>query len=140
MPAADVEPQGRGHRPRPLSPHLSIYRPIVTMVMSIMHRVTGILNVGGLLLVTAYLLSIALGPEAYANASAVYGSWPARVILVAFTWSMIHHMLGGVRHAFWDVGRGMGHSSRVALSWGTVIGAVTLTVVLWVVVLIVENF
>jgi succinate dehydrogenase / fumarate reductase cytochrome b subunit len=140
MPTADTEQATRAHRPRPLSPHLSIYRPIVTMVMSIMHRATGMLNIGGLLLVTAYLLSIALGPEAYNSASAVYGSWPARILLVAFTWSMIHHFLGGLRHAFWDAGRAMDRPGRLTLSWGTVVGSVTLTAVLWVVVLIVENF
>jgi succinate dehydrogenase / fumarate reductase cytochrome b subunit len=140
MSTSDADTAARGHRPRPLSPHLSIYRPIVTMVMSIMHRVTGVLNVGGLLLVTLYLLAIALGPETHRNAAAVYGSWPARVLLVAFSWSLIHHFLGGLRHALWDVGRGMDRSGRITLAWGTLVGSVTLTAVLWIVVVIVENF
>ncbi len=140
MATADVEPGATKRRPRPLSPHLSIYRPIVTMVMSIMHRVTGLFNIGGLLLVTAYVMSIALGPEAYESASAVYGSWPARVILVGFSWSVIHHFLGGIRYAFWDVGKAMDRPGRLFLSWGTIIGSVTLTAVLWVVIVIVENF
>lgn len=124
-------------RPRPLSPHLSIYRPIVTMVMSIVHRVTGIMNVAGLVLVVGYLLAIASGPESYAWASAIYSSWWGRVILVAFTWSLIHHMLGGLRHAIWDLGRGFGEV-RYTLSWLTLTGSVLVTVALWALVVVLE--
>ena len=126
-----------GLRERPLSPHLSIYRPIVTMVMSIMHRVTGVLNLAGLVIVLAYLLAIAQGPETYAWASELYGSWIVRVILVAFTWSLIHHMLGGVRHAVWDVGRGFG-PVRYTLSWLSLVGSILLTAALWVVIVLFE--
>lgn len=135
MGAADTETAGR--RPRPLSPHLSIYRPIITMVMSIMHRVTGVMNVAGFILVVAYLMAIAVGPEAYEIASAIYSSIPVRIILVAFTWSLIHHMLGGLRHAIWDVGRGFGEV-RYTLSWATLIGSLTLTASLWIIVVILE--
>lgn len=119
-----------GRRPRPMSPHLSIYRPIVTMVMSIMHRATGMMNVGGLLIVVAFLLAIAAGPEAYESAAEWYGWWPVRIVLVAFTWSLIHHMLGGLRHAVWDFGRGMGEE-RYTLSWATISGSIILTTALW---------
>ncbi|MEM8853614.1 MAG: succinate dehydrogenase, cytochrome b556 subunit [Pseudomonadota bacterium] len=124
-----------GGRPaRPLSPHLSIYRPIVTMVMSILHRITGILNVGGMLLVVGYLLAVASGPQAYADASWFFGSMVVRVVMVAFSWSLIHHMLGGIRHAIWDAGRGFG-DVRYTMSWLTLFGSVTLTVLLWVFVI-----
>ena len=130
---------GAQRRARPLSPHLSIYRPIVTMVMSIMHRMTGIMNIGGLVLVIAYLTAIAMGPEAFNTMSGLYGSWVGRVILVAFTWSMIHHMLGGLRHFLWDTGHGFGEV-RYTLSQMTLVGSILLTVIMWTLIVLVEVF
>lgn len=126
-----------GRRERPLSPHLSIYRPIVTMVMSIMHRVTGIINVGGLLIVVAYLLALASGPEAFATANAIYSSWIVRIILVAFTWSLVHHMFGGLRHFVWDMGRGTGEV-RYQLSWLNLVASILVTTALWALIVVVE--
>jgi len=126
-----------GRRERPLSPHLSIYRPIVTMVMSIMHRVTGVMNVGGLVLVVAYLVAIASGPEAFEWANAIYSSWLARIVLVAFTWSLIHHMFGGFRHFAWDMGRGTGEA-RYQMSWLTIVGSILVTTALWALIVVVE--
>lgn len=126
-----------GRRERPLSPHLSIYRPIVTMVMSIMHRVTGIMNIGGLVLVVAYLLAIASGPEGYAWGNAIYSSWLARIVLVAFTWSLIHHMFGGFRHFVWDMGKGTGEE-RYSMSWATIVGSILVTTALWALIVVVE--
>lgn len=128
---------GGGRRPRPLSPHLSIYRPIVTMVMSIMHRATGILNVAGLLIVVAYLLALAMGPATFESAQALYGWWPVRVVLVAFTWSLVHHMLGGIRHAVWDLGYAMG-DERYTMSWATVTGSILITTALWAFIVVWE--
>lgn len=125
-------------RPRPLSPHLQIYRPIITMVMSIMHRVTGMLNIAGLLLVVYLLVSIAMGPETYAAVSWLYSSVLGRVVLVGFSWSLIHHALGGLRHFMWDTIHGMG-TERYAFAWANLVLSVVLTVVLWVVVIAVEN-
>ncbi len=125
-------------RPRPLSPHIAIYRPIVTMVMSIMHRATGIMTIAGLVLVVGFLLGLAMGPESYATATAIYSSWLGRVVLVGFTWALIHHLLGGIRHLIWDLGRGFGNE-RYAMAWANVALSIVLTVVLWVVVVAVEN-
>lgn len=139
MASADTQSSSAGgRRPRPLSPHLSIYSPIITMVMSIMHRMTGVMNVGGLLLVTAYLLALASGPAAYETMNGLYSSILGRVILVGFTWSLVHHMLGGVRHAIWDMGRGFGEE-RYTMSWATAVGAVLITVALWGLVMLLEN-
>ncbi|MCF3935901.1 succinate dehydrogenase, cytochrome b556 subunit [Acuticoccus sp. M5D2P5] len=136
MASADTEVSG-GRRPRPLSPHLSIYRPIVTMVMSIMHRVTGMMNVAGLLLVLFYLLALAAGPEAFATANGIYGSWLGRIVLVAFTWSLIHHAVGGIRHFIWDTGHMLGEE-RYALSWMTVTISILVTTVLWALIVVLE--
>ncbi|WP_420394476.1 succinate dehydrogenase, cytochrome b556 subunit [Acuticoccus sp.] len=134
MASADSE---ASRRPRPLSPHLSIYRPIVTMVMSIMHRATGIINVGGLLLVVGYLLAIASGPEAYGTAAALYSSWFGRVVLVAFTWSLIHHLVSGIRYFLWDFGLAFG-PERYAMSWAALVAGIVLTIALWVGVVAME--
>ncbi|WP_108662312.1 succinate dehydrogenase, cytochrome b556 subunit [Acuticoccus kandeliae] len=136
MASADTDVSG-GRRPRPLSPHLSIYRPIVTMVMSIMHRVTGMMNIAGVILVLYYLLALAAGPEAFADASALYSSWLARIVLVAFTWSLVHHMLGGIRHFIWDTGKALGEE-RYTLSWMTLTGSILLTTALWALIVVVE--
>jgi len=100
------------------------------MVMSIMHRATGLINVGGLLIVLLFLLALAAGPVAYESAAAWYGWWPVRIVLVAFTWSLVHHMLGGVRHFIWDMARGMG-PGRYNLAWATISGSIILTTALW---------
>src|SRR6202166_4955230 len=81
---------------RPLSPHLQIYRPMLTMMMSIVHRMTGFGNYFGTLLL-AWWLNAAASPGAYARFQWFAGSLIGRLILFVYTWSVIHHMLGGVR-------------------------------------------
>jgi succinate dehydrogenase / fumarate reductase cytochrome b subunit len=117
---------------RPLSPHLSIYRPMLTMMMSIAHRVSGAANAVGFLLLTWWLVAIAAGPEQYAVVSAFFGSIAGRVLLFLFSWSLIHHMLGGIRHLIWDTGHGLDKTSIEVFAWATIIGSTTLTVLLWV--------
>ena len=128
---ADVRPAGGAKRP--LSPHLQIYRPIVTMVMSILHRITGVANVVGILLVAWWLVAAASGPGAYAVAAGVLGSWLGMLVLFVFTWTLMHHMLGGIRHLIWDTGRGFERRAREGLAWATIIGSLSLTAVLWIV-------
>jgi succinate dehydrogenase / fumarate reductase, cytochrome b subunit len=116
---------------RPLSPHLSIYRPMLTMLMSIAHRISGAANAAGFLLLAGWLVSIASGPEAYARVSAVFASLPGRAVLFLFSWSLIHHMLGGIRHLIWDTGRGLDKTSIEIFAWATILGSITLTVLVW---------
>jgi succinate dehydrogenase / fumarate reductase cytochrome b subunit len=116
---------------RPLSPHLSIYRPMLTMVMSIAHRITGgALYVGTLLLVW-YLVAAASGESAFATASWFMGSFLGQIILFGFTFALLHHFFGGVRHFIWDMGYGFGHPMREWLAQGTLICSVTSTVVIF---------
>ena len=117
---------------RPLSPHLSIYKPYVTMVMSIMHRITGgALYVGTVLLVW-WLAAAAAGPEYFNWVNDLFGSIIGRLILFGYTWALIHHMLGGLRHFIWDMGHGFEPASANRMAWLTVIGSVVLTLVVWV--------
>jgi succinate dehydrogenase / fumarate reductase, cytochrome b subunit len=118
---------------RPLSPHILIYRWPITMTMSIAHRITGGALYVGTLLVAWWLLAAAAGPNAYANVSAFMASFFGRLILFGYTLALIHHMLGGIRHFVWDLGYGFGAKEREWLSLATIIGSVSLTVVLWVI-------
>ena len=116
---------------RPLSPHLQIYRPMLTMMMSIVHRITGVGLYFGTLLLAWWFISAA-GPNGYARFEWFIGSWIGRLILFGYTWALIHHMLGGIRHFIWDLGYGFKATEREALTWGALIGGISLTVLLWV--------
>jgi len=117
---------------RPLSPHLQIYRLTVTMVMSIVHRITGAGLYAGTLLLAWWLIALASGPEAYAVFEGFIGSWFGRFILFGYTWALIHHMLGGIRHFIWDFGKGFEIATANRMAWGTVIGSVALTLLVWI--------
>lgn len=117
---------------RPLSPHLQIYRPMLTMLMSIAHRISGVGNAVGFLLLAWWLVAISLGPDAYALVSSFFGSIPGRLLLFLFSWSLIHHMLGGIRHLIWDTGHGLDKLSIEIFAWATIIGSTLLTVLVWV--------
>src|SRR5882672_7187093 len=99
---AEMEARARASSQRPLSPHLQIYRPLLTMMMSIVHRVTGAALYFGMLLLAWWLIAAASGPTAYANVEWFIGSLIGRLILFGYTWALIHHMLGGIRHLIWD--------------------------------------
>jgi len=116
---------------RPLSPHISIYRWPLPMAMSIAHRITGGALYVGTLLVAWWLLAAAVGPNAYATVAAFMGSFLGRLILFGYTWALIHHMLGGIRHLIWDLGYGFTAKEREWLSLATVIGSASLTLLLW---------
>ena len=118
---------------RPLSPHLSIYRLIPTMVMSGLHRITGMALYFGMVLLAWWLIAAATG-EAYFNlVNAVFGSWIGQLVLLGFTWSLVHHMFGGVRHLIWDTGRGLDKETSTKSAWATIIASVVVTILIWIV-------
>ncbi|MEM6712962.1 MAG: succinate dehydrogenase, cytochrome b556 subunit [Pseudomonadota bacterium] len=118
---------------RPLSPHLQVYRPLFTMMMSIMHRITGVALYGGTVLVAIWLLSAAISPEAYDVVTDFFGSFLGRLVLFGFTWALLHHMFGGFRHFIWDTGHGLDHKARNWLARATLAGSLSLTLVLWII-------
>lgn len=118
---------------RPLSPHLQIYKPILTMVMSILHRITGAALYFGTILLAWWLIAAAAGPDYFDFVNGIYGSFIGRLILFGFTWALVHHMLGGLRHFIWDMGAGFGREAREWLARATIIGSVTLTILLWII-------
>ncbi len=118
---------------RPLSPHLQIYSPLLTMMMSIAHRITGVALYVGTLLLAWFLIALAAGPGPFATVSAVYGSWLGIIILIGFSWALFHHLLGGIRHFIWDMGYGMDHPAREYLAQGTLYGGLALTLLVWLI-------
>ena len=119
---------------RPLSPHLQIYRPVMTMMMSIAHRITGAALYFGAILLVAWLLAAAAGPDAFLRAQTFMGSPIGLLLLFGFTWALFHHALGGIRHLIWDTGHGMDAPWRDRLAYGTLVGSVALTILLWIAV------
>jgi succinate dehydrogenase / fumarate reductase cytochrome b subunit len=120
-----------GPRARPLSPHLQIYRLPLTALLSITHRLTGVGLAAGLVLLAWWLAAAATGPEAYATVSAVLGSWFGMLVLFGFSLALMFHLCNGVRHLFWDMGKGF-EIAQAQRSDKIVIGAaVALTAVAW---------
>lgn len=117
---------------RPLSPHLEIYKMMFTMVMSGLHRITGMALYAGTLLLAWYFIAAASGRHSFETVNWVYGSLIGRLVLFGFTWSLFHHLMGGIRHAIWDAGYMLDAEGRELAAKGTLVGSVALTVVFWV--------
>ena len=120
-------------RARPTSPHLQIYRWTITMAMSILHRMTGIANYAGMTFLVIWLLAAASGQPALNVVNEIYASWFGQLVLFGFTWSLTHHMLGGIRHFIWDMPVLMEPGQREALAWATLAGSVVITLIIWTV-------
>jgi len=120
-------------RSRPLSPHLQVYKPQLTSVLSICHRGTGVALTGGSLLLVYWLAALAGGESSYASASAFISSWFGLLILFLFSFATFFHLCNGIRHLYWDSGRGFDMDS-VYLSGRVVIAAtVVLTLLTWII-------
>jgi succinate dehydrogenase cytochrome b subunit len=126
-----AEAKGRAERPR--SPHLQVYRLTLTMMMSIVHRMTGGALYFGTLLLAWWLLAAASGPNAYAAFQSAASSFIGRIVLFGYTFALIHHMLGGVRYLIWDTGHGFGAAEREWLVRANLAGSIVLTIILWIV-------
>ena len=135
---ADARSGAAMPRQRPLSPHLQVYRPMLTMMMSIAHRITGAALYAGTLLLAWYLIAAASGPRAFGVASGFLGSWFGLLILFGFTWALFHHLIGGIRHFIWDAGYGMDHPQREYLAQATLAGGIGLTVLVWILAFLVR--
>ncbi|WP_375409764.1 succinate dehydrogenase, cytochrome b556 subunit [uncultured Methylobacterium sp.] len=116
---------------QPLSPHLQIYRWTWTMAMSVFHRITGTALYAGSALVAIWLVALASGPAGYEWVAWFFGSVVGLAVLFVYTWILMHHMLGGLRHFVWDFGHGLDRDLRLWLSRGTLIGSTILTVLIW---------
>lgn len=113
---------------RPLSPHLSIYRPQLTSVTSIFTRITGNALLIAALLVVWWFLAAATSPEAFATADAVLTSWLGDIVLLLSLWALWYHTLAGVRHMIWDTARGLDLQSAYTLGYAVIGGSFVLTI------------
>lgn len=121
---------------RPLSPHLQIYRLPLNAILSISHRITGVLlSLGSIVLVT-WLVAAASGPDAYTTAQAVLGSVPVQVLIFAWTFALFYHLCNGIRHLFWDAGYGFDLAVAYRSGIASLVAAAVLTVAAWLVAFI----
>ena len=125
------------NRQRPLSPHLQIYKPQLTSILSILHRATGVaLSIGSIILVS-WVVALSLGETAYSSYPMIISNWFGKLVLFGFTFGLFYHLSNGIRHLFWDAG--YGYDLKVAYTSGTlvIISSLTLTIVTWFIVLFV---
>jgi len=118
---------------RPLSPHLQVYRPQITSVLSILHRITGVALAVGSLLLVYWIIAAAVGPEAFDTAQTLIGSFVGRLLLFGWTFALFFHLVNGIRHLFWDMGWGFELKTVSVTGWTAIIAAVLLTLIAWVV-------
>jgi succinate dehydrogenase / fumarate reductase cytochrome b subunit len=117
---------------RPLSPHLSIYRWPITMTLSILHRITGLALAVGSIALAYWLLAVAAGGADYQQAATLMASTFGRLCLIAWSFAFFLHLANGVRHLFWDVGRGFEIKQANASAWFVLVFAVLMTAIFWV--------
>ena len=118
---------------RPLSPHLSIYRWPITMTLSILHRITGVAMSVGLIALAYWIIAVAAGGANYDQAVTLMTSMLGRLCLIGWSFSFFLHLANGVRHLFWDVGRGFEITQANASAWFVVAFAIAMTSIFWVV-------
>lgn len=120
---------------RPLSPFMigPYYRPQMTSVLSITHRITGAALVFGTLLLVYWLAAAALGPQAFHHAQAVLGSMLGQLLMFLWTWALFYHMANGIRHLFWDAGYGFEMPDATKSGWAVIWASIILTVLCWLI-------
>ena len=115
---------------RPLSPHLQVYKPQLTSMMSIMHRITGFALAVGLIVPVMWLMSLTQGPSAYAEFHEFMRSGFGLTLLFGWTFSLSYHLLNGLRHLMWDSGRGLGIKTTYLTGWAVIVLSLIITAVL----------
>ena len=118
---------------RPLSPHLQIYRWSWTMAMSVLHRVTGTALYAGTVLLAIWLVAAASGRASFEMAQWVTSSWLGLAVLFGYTFALMHHMFGGLRHFVWDLGKGYEASQRMNLAKATLFLSAPATILIWII-------
>ena len=116
---------------RPLSPHLQIYRPQITSVLSILHRGTGIVLFGGSILWCFWFISLAAGKDAYHHYQTLLLNSVGLIILMGWSFSFFYHLCNGIRHLFWDIGVGYEMSTVRKSGWTVVFSSILLTGIIW---------
>ncbi len=118
---------------RPLSPHLQVYKPQLTSMLSILHRATGVALAAGTLVLVWWLVAAAASPAYFAFVQGFVGSWIGLILLFGWTYALFYHLCNGVRHLFWDAGLGFELETAYASGWAVVAVSIGATVVAWIV-------
>jgi succinate dehydrogenase / fumarate reductase cytochrome b subunit len=121
-----------GSADRPLSPHLQIYRWQLTSVLSILHRLTGVVLSAGAILLVCWLVAAASGPEAYEGVEDFLGSWIGLVLLLGWSVALFYHLCNGIRHLVWDTGHALDLKSTYVGGWTVVALTAVLTLAAWI--------
>lgn len=116
---------------RPLSPHLQIYKPQLTSVLSITHRGTGIFLSLGALFFTCWLIALANGPESFNSIQQHVNNWYGQLLLFAWVFSLYYHLCNGIRHLFWDIGLGLEIKTTYLSGYAVLVITVLLTAGTW---------
>lgn len=116
---------------RPVSPHLQVWRWHVTMASSILHRATGVALYGAALIMAAWLIAAAMGPEAYAPLGALLSSWFGQLCLYLCVAALAFHLANGVRHLVFDAGAGLAPADADGSAWFAILFAIAAPVALW---------
>jgi succinate dehydrogenase / fumarate reductase cytochrome b subunit len=116
---------------RPLSPHLSIYRWPITMAASILHRATGIAMAVGLIVLASWLVNAAAGPDDYLAFQYSMSTLPGRLLLIGWSLAFFYHLSNGIRHLFWDAGKGFERAQANRSTWIVFASAAVLTSLFW---------
>ena len=119
------------HQFRPTSPHLSVWRFTLTMTLSILHRILGIGLYLGTILFVLWLGAAALGQEELVAVQGFFGHPIIQIGLFLYTWTLFHHMAGGIKHFIWDTGVGFEPAAREAITVATLVLSVAATVLVW---------
>ena len=115
----------------PLSPHLQIYRWHISSLLSITHRISGVINLLALILIFFWLLGLSFGESNYELFLLIINSFFGKFILIGFTWSMSFHILSGIRHLFWDFGYGFEIKTANISGVIVIIFSLALTIIFW---------
>ena len=122
------------NRPRPLSPHLQVYKPQLTSILSILHRGTGIvLSIGSIFLVT-WILVLTLGESAYQIYSQLVNNWFGKLVIFGFTFGLFYHLSNGIRHLFWDAGYGYDLKDAYISGFAVIFSSLSLTLITWLII------
>ena len=115
----------------PLSPHLSIYKFKLSLLMSIAHRITGGALYFSMLIFLFFLVSLSNGSSGYELFSSIIDTWIGKLVILGITWAIFHHMLGGLRHFLWDMVKGFEVKTVDKLATITLLGGIVLTIIYW---------
>ncbi|MBK20111.1 MAG: succinate dehydrogenase, cytochrome b556 subunit [Rhodospirillaceae bacterium] len=118
-------------RERPLSPHLQVYKPQLTSTLSILHRITGVALSAGTLLLVWWLIAAAMGGGAYTTVQMVVGSWIGQLMLFGWSFALFYHLCNGIRHLFWDIGKGLDLPAAYRSGWIVISSSIVLTLCSW---------